>query len=169
MSGDTSDRQDRAADGVVRRKIVRFDLDERSEWVARLDCGHGRHVRHRPPLADYPWIEDEAGRAAKIGAEIECGRCARLELPTGALPYRSTDEFDETSLPAGLRRAHSTRPGVWGRAEVLAGQLRFVMPALGVDRVIEAGDHAVIVPEIEHHVEPVGPMRMRVVFLRAPA
>jgi tellurite methyltransferase len=58
---------------------------------------------------------------------------------------------------------------VWGRAEVLAGRLRFVMPVLAVDRVIEAGDHAIIPPELPHRVEPLGAVRMRVVFLRVPA
>lgn len=156
--------------------MLGFDRDtdaaarpDASDWIVRLDCGHRRHVRHRPPISSYPWLLDEAARAAKIGETIECQRCARLELPDDAAPYRSTDVFDETTLPAGLRRAHTTKTGVWGRAEVLSGRLRFVMPVLGVDRVVEAGEHAIIPPELEHHVEPLGPVRMRVVFLRAPA
>src|SRR5690606_16158914 len=132
-------------------------------------CGHRRHVRHRPPLSEYPWVVDDAAREAKRGATIECARCARLELPDGAAPYRTTDAFDEVTLPSGLRADHSTRAGVWGRVDVLSGQLRFVMPILGVDRVLSAGDHALIPPELVHHVEPLGPMRMRVTFLRAPA
>jgi len=154
---------------TVSRNILGFAADAAGDWIASLDCGHRRHIRHRPPLSEYPWISDAAGRAARVGAPIECDRCGRGELPDGAAAYRTTDEFDEVTLPAGLRRDHNTRPGVWGRAEVLAGRLRFVMPALAVDRVIEAGDHAIIPPELPHHVEPVGPMRMRVVFLRVPA
>src|SRR5690606_9564027 len=115
------------------------------------------------------WVLNDAARQAKRGSTIECVRCARLELPDGAAPYRSTAEFDEATLPAGLRADHSTRPGVWARVEVLAGRLRFVMPILAVDRVLDAGDHALIPPELVHHVEPLGPMRMRVTFLRAPA
>jgi len=148
--------------------MLAFEADAAGDWIARLDCGHRRHIRHHPPLADYPWIVDAAGRAARVGAEIECERCRRGEVPDGAAPYRTTDEFDETTLPAGLRRDHTTRAGVWGRVEVLAGQLRFVMPALAVDRVIEAGGHAIIPPELPHLVEPLGPVRMRVVFLRVP-
>jgi hypothetical protein len=40
--------------------------------------------------------------------------------PTVAEPYRRTPVFDENTLPAGLRRAHRTKPGVWGVIRVLA-------------------------------------------------
>lgn len=152
----------------VPRRMLGFDLDAGGDWVAALACGHRRHIRHRPPLADYPWIGDPDARAARVGADIECERCGRGELPDGAVAYRTTDEFDERTLPAGLRRDHTTRAGVWGRAEVLAGRLRFVMPALGIDRELAAGEHAIIPPELPHHVLPLGPVRMRVVFLRVP-
>lgn len=99
---------------------------------------------------------------------VAAGRVEAPGLPVDADVYRTTDVFDETTLPAGLRRAHTTRAGVWGRVEVLSGRLRFVMPAFAVDAVIEAGSHAIIPPEIEHHVEPLGPVRMRVAFLRTP-
>lgn len=154
---------------AVARHILGFATDHAGDWVCRLDCGHRRHIRHRPPLSDYPWIVDSSARAAKIGAPIECERCGRGELPDDAAAYRTTAEFDETTLPAGLRRDHTTAVGVWGRAEVLAGRLRFVMPALAVDRELAAGDAAIIPPGLPHHVEPVETVRMRVVFLRVPA
>lgn len=169
-----TDTTESAPVGKVPRRMLEFDRDPTDEpadaraasWIVRLDCGHRRHVRHRPPLSDYPWLLDAATRAAKLGATIECERCARLELPDGAAEYRHTDVFDEHSLPAGLRRAHTTKTGTWGRVEVLAGRLRFVLPLLAIDRVVEAGEHAIIPPELEHFVEPLGEVRMRVVFLR---
>jgi tellurite resistance-related uncharacterized protein len=33
--------------------------------------------------------------------------------------------FDENTLPAGLRRGHRTKPGVWGVIRVLDGPLRY--------------------------------------------
>ena len=30
------------------------------------------------------------------------------------MSYKSTPVFDETTLPAGLRREHRTKAGVWG-------------------------------------------------------
>jgi len=46
-------------------------------------------------------------------------------LPPGIVPYRRTPIFTETTLPAGLRRRHQTKPGTWGLIVVLEGRLRF--------------------------------------------
>jgi len=59
----------------VDRKIKRFNQDENGEWVAELDCGHARHVRHDPPWQNYPWILTSEGRDDRIGALINCGLC----------------------------------------------------------------------------------------------
>ena len=45
--------------------------------------------------------------------------------PTVAQAYGCTPVFDENTLPAGLRRAHRTKPGVWGVIRVLEGRLRY--------------------------------------------
>lgn len=158
-----------APHAAIARRMLGFVVDVDGDWIAQLECGHRRHIRHRPPLSNFPWITDEAARAGKIGESIECPRCARLEVPEDAVAYRTTDEFSEETLPAGLRRDHSTRAGVWGRVEVLAGRLRLVMPALAIDRVLTAGESAILPPELTHHVDPVGAARVRVVFLRVPA
>ena len=34
-------------------------------------------------------------------------------LPAGLDHYKSTPVFDQDTVPAGLRRAHSTAAGVW--------------------------------------------------------
>lgn len=67
--------------GTLARRIVGFQRDDEGAWIALLECGHRRHVRHRPPLSNYPWVVDAAERAAKLGAAIECDRCARGEPP----------------------------------------------------------------------------------------
>lgn len=56
-------------------KITGFHVDDDGEWVAELDCGHNRHVRHQPPFQERDWVQTEAGRNAKLGAEISCGLC----------------------------------------------------------------------------------------------
>jgi len=38
------------------RKIVGFHQDENGDWVAELECGHGQHVRHKPPWTSRPWV-----------------------------------------------------------------------------------------------------------------
>ncbi|MCP4327717.1 MAG: DUF3565 domain-containing protein [Alphaproteobacteria bacterium] len=59
----------------MRRRIVGFHRDEDGHWVADLDCGHARHVRHHPPMAERPWVLTEDGREAKIGAVVDCITC----------------------------------------------------------------------------------------------
>lgn len=61
--------------------MTRFEQDEDGAWVAHLECGHRRHVRHEPPFAHAPWILDPAARAARVGQAIECVRCDRGEPP----------------------------------------------------------------------------------------
>ncbi len=56
-------------------KITEFQQDEVGDWVAILSCGHRRHVRHKPPLTNYPWVMTEEGRRRYIGVEVGCRLC----------------------------------------------------------------------------------------------
>ena len=49
--------------------------DDKGDWVAQLDCGHGQHMRHDPQWTVREWVTTEEGRASHIGMEIECKRC----------------------------------------------------------------------------------------------
>lgn len=42
-------------------------------------------------------------------------------------PYNKTPVFDEQTLPARLRKAHSTKTGVWGVIRILDGEVRYVI------------------------------------------
>ena len=61
---------------AVPRRIVGFHQDEERHWVADLECGHGQHVRHDPPMILRPWVLSQEGRAAFLGRELRCVRCA---------------------------------------------------------------------------------------------
>jgi hemoglobin len=80
-------------------------------------------------------------------------------------PYRSSPVFNADTLPAALRRAHTTKPGVWGVIRVLEGAVCYhvedgsVPPAL-----LTPTSPGLIHPGQLHHVEPVGAMRMQVEF-----
>lgn len=60
----------------MKRKIVGFHQDQRRDWVAELECGHARHVRHAPPFQDRAWVLTAEGRQKFIGVQIECKLCA---------------------------------------------------------------------------------------------
>ncbi len=89
---------------------------------------------------------------------------------TTPTPYRSTPVFDETTLPASLRREHRTKEGVWGVIRVLEGQVRLVI-ANGDGESILTPDHpGLVLPQQAHHVEPLSKIRMQVDFYdHAPA
>jgi hypothetical protein len=60
----------------MRRRIVSFHTDAEGHWVAELECGHAQHVRHEPPWQVRPWVLTEEGRAAMVGTNLDCWRCA---------------------------------------------------------------------------------------------
>jgi tellurite resistance-related uncharacterized protein len=85
-----------------------------------------------------------------------------------AEPYKTTPVFDEETLPPGIRRAHSTKPGVWGLLRVIDGEARLMFhdPPRTVE--VAPGRPAAIAPEAVHHVELAGPVRLQVEFYREP-
>jgi len=88
-----------------------------------------------------------------------------VELPPGAELVRTTDVFDEDTVPAGLLRDHRVAANTWGRLVVHSGALKFGFT--GEDEFdVTAGDHAVIPPSVVHHVRIVGPVRFAVEFHR---
>ncbi|MGE4336642.1 MAG: DUF1971 domain-containing protein [Pigmentiphaga sp.] len=89
-------------------------------------------------------------------------------LPAGLQAYRRTGVFSEESLPAALRRQHSTRGGVWALIHVLEGRLRYCVPDWRHDVVLAPGTPGVVAPEVEHFVEPLGQVRMYVEFHALP-
>lgn len=88
-------------------------------------------------------------------------------IPDGFRLVRTTDVFDERSVPTGLLRAHRVADGVWGRLVVHGGAVRFVFedaPDAAVHLL--AGSSITIPPGRLHHVELDGPARFAVEFHR---
>jgi hypothetical protein len=59
----------------MQRRITGFYEDVEGHWVARLECGHEQHMRHKPPFIERPWVLTEAGRRVMIGQLAECRLC----------------------------------------------------------------------------------------------
>ncbi len=85
-------------------------------------------------------------------------------LPSNVVAHRRTNEFNERTLPAGLRRDHATKPGTWALIHVLEGQLRYCVPSWNYDEVLKPGTPGIIAPEVLHFVEPQGAVRMFIEF-----
>lgn len=147
------------------RRIAGFHQDEAGDWVAELSCLHRQHVRHRPPFAERPWVLDEQGRAARLGAAIGCPLCDRAELPDDLVLLRTAGPWTGDEVPAALRRAHRTAEGVWARVAVLEGSARL---HLAVEPPVEVtlgpGQAQPIPPTTVHDVVVDGPVRLSVEF-----
>jgi tellurite methyltransferase len=151
----------------LRRPISSYRQDSSGDWIAELTCGHGQHVRHRPPFFERSWVTTVEGRTSMLGSPLDCVRCDRLELPEGLVSYRRTPEFDEGSIPDALRKDHSTKPGVWGLIHVVSGRLRYSVELGGQTFLLDPeSPPGVVVPEALHQVEPQGPVRFYVEFLQ---
>lgn len=68
------------------RRIVGYRRDEVDDWVAVLECGHGQHIRHEPPLTNRPWVQTEEGRAGFIGQPLNCKICDGDDIRSSAQP-----------------------------------------------------------------------------------
>jgi tellurite methyltransferase len=149
----------------MERAMTGFHRDEVGDWVAELSCGHNQHVRHHPPFQSRPWVLEATGRAERIGGRLDCPLCDRAELPDATRLVRASASWDERTTPVGLRQAHRVAPSTWGRIVVERGRLRFsaaTTPPLDV--LLEQGSTQAIPPEVDHHVEPCGPVSFRIDF-----
>ncbi len=151
----------------MRRYISGFKVDAQGEWIASLDCHHAQHVRHQPPFIDRPWVTSAEGRAAAIGQTLECRLCARFAWPEHLAAYKRTPEFTELTVPKALTSDHSTKRGVWARIVVLEGTLHYRVEAFSAAFDLTPGVDGIIVPEVLHHVTPLGLVRFYVEFYRA--
>jgi len=84
------------------------------------------------------------------------------------IPYRTTPLFDETTLPAALRREHRTKAGVWGVIRVIKGRVRLVYIDPASETIITPDDPGLVLPGQPHFVEPLGAIQMQVDFYDEP-
>jgi tellurite resistance-related uncharacterized protein len=157
----------------MQRSIAGWRSDEQGDWVALLDCGHRQHVRHRPPFFDRPWVEQAAGRAARLGTPLDCPLCDRAELPEGLTPTRSTPVWDQTTVPPALLGEHRTARDTWALLVVDDGRVDFNAPELAASGrpatvPVEPGRPQPIPPGVPHGVAPSGPARFHLEFFRVP-
>lgn len=150
--------------------IVGFHQDAEGAWVAELACGHTQHVRHRPPVESRPWVTTEEGRRGRMGAQLPCRLCRMPTLPGDIAEYKRTAVFDAATTPAGLKKSHTTKGGVWGELVVVEGLVLYVIETEDdASFVLSPSIRGVIAPEVPHHVAPQPGARFYVRFLRSPS
>lgn len=128
----------------------------------QLDLAHEMeaYISPRPGSTLHPLTTHAAAQMADLARRSNQFR----DQPPSPMPYKHTAIFDETTLPAGLRHEHRTRPGVWGVIRVLDGQLRYTVIDPSSEVILEPGHPGLIRPGEPHFVEPLGTMRMQLEF-----
>lgn len=87
------------------------------------------------------------------------------KLPDDCVSYKKTPVFDQTSIPAGLLKAHQTKAGTWGKIVVFSGRLRYrILEPQLEEHVLDVNKFGVVTPEILHEVEPLGEVSFYVDF-----
>lgn len=82
---------------------------------------------------------------------------------------RTTDIFDNYSVPAGLLRGHRVAEGVWGRLVVHTGNVTFIFEDDPEHPItVPAGGAVAIPPARPHHLELGEPATFVVEFHRIP-
>lgn len=89
-------------------------------------------------------------------------------MTSAPAPYKSTPVFDENTLPAGLRKEHRTKVGVWGVIRVLEGRLRYRVLDPVSETILDPDHPGLVLPDQPHFVDPLGAMRMQVEFYDCP-
>lgn len=151
----------------MQRSITGFHRDEENDWVAELDCGHGQHVRHKPPFFNRPWVETASGRNTKLGMKLDCVRCDRLEWPESLEFSERTPEWTDQTLPARLLEQHICQTGVWTRIHVIGGSMNYRVGE-PVNRTLHLmpGTPGIIPPQVPHALQPDGPVRFHIEYYR---
>jgi tellurite resistance-related uncharacterized protein len=91
------------------------------------------------------------------------------DLPPDVVAYQRTREFSESTVPAALRRRHTTKPGVWARICVLDGALHYrILEPVREEHELSPERPGIVEPEVPHEVEPSGSVRFFVEFMRRP-
>jgi uncharacterized OsmC-like protein/tellurite resistance-related uncharacterized protein len=151
----------------ITRLHYRLELDT-DEPDHRVELLHRNITKHGTITNTLAAACDVTGEIVAVRSPGPSGEHAAL--PDGLELVRTTEVFDNASVPAGLLRAHRVADGVWARLVVHAGAVRFVFED-EPDRpiIVATGGHVVIPPARRHHVELDGPARFAVEFHRAVA
>jgi tellurite resistance-related uncharacterized protein len=119
-----------------------------------------RHLDEEPKV--FGWVTgDEEGVLREHGI---------LGPPEGLRSYKRTASFTEESIPENLLKDHSTKEGTWGLIHVEQGKLRYLVTderRTPTELILTPeGQPGLVEPTILHRVEPLGPVRFHVEFLR---
>jgi tellurite resistance-related uncharacterized protein len=89
------------------------------------------------------------------------------QVPNTVVPYKRTPSFTQDSIPAGLLKAHQTKPGTWGKIVVMRGVLLYRILQPDSEEIhLSPTQHGVVEPTVLHEVQATGEVQFYVEFYR---
>ena len=89
------------------------------------------------------------------------------EIPQSLKPYKKTQVFTESSIPQGLLNNHNTKEGVWGKINVLEGELVYTIQSNPQEVVLlNSQCFGVVEPTVLHNVKPKGTVKFYIEFYK---
>ncbi len=149
---------------IALENLVMALFAEASDRQSDLAREMATYISPRPGFTPHPLTINAANQMIHL---VERASQFRVR-PPAAIPYQRTAVFNEDSLPAGLRREHRTKPGVWGVVRVLDGRVRYRVLDPVSELILEPGHPGLIRPDQPHFLEPLGPMRIQIEFYKQP-
>ncbi len=88
-------------------------------------------------------------------------------LPQNVTAYNRTPEFNQTTIPTGLLKAHQTKAGTWGLIVILEGRLLYRILEPAPEEVhLSTMRSGIVEPTVLHEVQALGDVRFYVEFYR---
>lgn len=90
-----------------------------------------------------------------------------LDLPKTVSKYKETNHFNEVTVPKGLLKDHSTAKNVWGKINILEGEIEYTICKNPVEVVLlDREKSGIVEPEQLHFIKPLGKVLFYVEFYR---
>ena len=88
-------------------------------------------------------------------------------IPDNVVFYKRSPQFDQDTTPANILKAHTTKPGVWGRIVVTEGSLTYhIVEPEEEAHELRPGVAGVVEPTMKHYLRIDRPVRFHVEFLK---
>jgi tellurite resistance-related uncharacterized protein len=123
------------------------------------------YISPRPGFTHHPlMIQASTHMVGLVDRAVHVRGLVPSDASIPLRPYKSTPVFEQTTLPAELRREHRTKAGVWGIIRMLAGRVRYHVLDPVSETILDPDHPGLILPDQPHFVEPLGPIQMLVEF-----
>ena len=88
-------------------------------------------------------------------------------IPETVKAYKKTPVFNEETVPKGLLKDHRTQKDVWGKINILEGELVYTIHSDPPETATLTPDHpGVVEPEMLHYIKPNGKVSFYVEFYK---